>query len=60
MSSTSVKPTPEELLKKLLDGFYIDDNGLNWRFREGVSISGVFDEEFEKQLIEYKDPDKYL
>lgn len=59
MSSTSVKPTPEELLKKLLKGFYIDDKGLSWRYVEGCPIKELFDEEFEKQLIKYKDPDKY-
>lgn len=60
MSSTSVKPTPEELLRKLLNGFYIDDRGLSWGFKENISVKQVFDEEFEKQLIEYKDPDKGL
>ena len=42
----------EELLQKLLEGFYIDDAELHWGYNEGCSVGKIFGADLEKALIE--------
>jgi hypothetical protein len=44
----------DELLKKLLDHFYVSSyGGLEWSYIEGMTIQDVTDDKFELELIPY-------
>lgn len=55
--------TPEELLKKLLEHFYVstyvsNNGGLEWGYKEGNAIRDLVGDEFELALLPYLDDQK--
>ena len=58
MANKPLQPIPpnatqEQLLRALLECFYPSLDGLEWMFREGVSLRDVFGEDGENQLKKY-------
>lgn len=47
-------PTDSELLRELLDGFFHNGEGLEWRYIEGTIIGDVLNPELDARLQEIK------
>lgn len=45
---------PDELLRRLLSLFYADESGLQWGYREDVTVGGLLGKDIESALLSRK------
>ena len=51
------EPTAEELLSRLIGGFFVSTNGgLEWGYQEGYTLRELFSLDLERQLSKYLQP----